>query len=277
MGTDDDIPENELLSIPSDSLSGLPRLSTRRAVLLYQNEMAELAAELAGTARPLMLFPDRAPRAKQQHEEEERRRALLAYEAAMQEVRDHADRLLLRLDEQQHEIERRRTELEGRALQLHDGRRVWIDGDQYRNDSGVILQGSDHQVAETLARQHPDAATWAERTRIDQQAQDIKRLRDRVIAERDHPGSDPEQSQQRLSQYEQELQLNSDQRRDVLKSSPVEYGDPDYMSLTSVPAFNAAAPGALVDEAEEKKTTESASADNKRSLRPQGQGGPKLC
>jgi len=48
----------------------------------------------------------------------------------MEEVRDHADRPLLRIDEQQHEIEKRRREVEGRALQLHDGRRFWLDGDR---------------------------------------------------------------------------------------------------------------------------------------------------
>src|SRR5436305_1135528 len=32
--------------------------------------------------------------------------------------------LLLRIDEQQREIEKRRVELEGRALHLHDGRRI---------------------------------------------------------------------------------------------------------------------------------------------------------
>src|SRR5438552_3338404 len=157
MGTDEDIPEDELLSLPGDSIPALSRLWTMRSGLLYQKQMNELAAERAGTARPFMLFPDRDPRAKHR-EEEERRRALLAYQAAMQEVRDHGDRLLLRLDEQQHEIDRRRSELEGRALHLHDGRRLWMDGDQYRDDSGVILQGSDHAEAETLARRHPEAA-----------------------------------------------------------------------------------------------------------------------
>jgi hypothetical protein len=259
MGTDEDIPEDELLNLPSDGLAGLSRLWIVRSGLLYQKQMNELAAERAGTARPFMLFPDRAPHARER-EEEERRRALRAYEAAMQEVRDHADRLLLRLDEQQHEIDRRRAEMEGRALHLHDGRRLWIDGDQYRDDSGVILQGTDHEEAEALARERPEAATWGERERVRESQEQLDRLREKIVREREGQG-DPAQAEHRLDGYEKELQAQMEQRREQVASA-------DYMSLTSTADFNAAAdPAAPVLTAGKQDTEET-----KKAPRPSGQG-----
>jgi hypothetical protein len=277
MGTDEDIPEDELLSIPSDNLFNLSRLRTVRSTLLYQKQMTELAAERAGTARPFTLFPDRDPRAR--HEEEERRRALLAQEQATQEVRDHADRLLLRLDEQQHEIDRRRTELEGRALHLHDGRRVWIDGDQYRNDSGAILQGNDHDEAQSLAAVQPEAATWAEHEHIRLWADRTKRLKEQVLSERERAAEgDPARLEERLSGYEKELQEESEERASHIAAASVNYGDPDYSDLlSSQPSFNAAAHAESAVAPADKTEADSASADNKRTFRQGGQGAPKPC
>jgi hypothetical protein len=275
MGSDEDIPENKLLDMPSEGIAGLSRVWIMRSGLIYQKLMTELAAERSGNARPFMLFPDRDPKHR---EEEERRRALLAYEQAMQEVRDHADRLLLRLDEQQHEIDRRRKEMEGRALHLHDGRRVWIDGDQYRDDEGFVLQGRDFDEADALAHQHPDAATWAERKRLQKWQEDTDRLREKVVHEREGEG-DPEAAQQQLKGYENELEAQMEERRKEIASAPVDYGDADYTGLlvpSSSLAFNAAAAGEVSSLRVERKETDSASADNHRVSRPPTQTGPKL-
>lgn len=278
MGTDDDISEDELLNIPSDNISSLSRLWAMRSGLLYRKQMDELAAERAGTAPPFMLFPGRDPRAKLREEDEERRRARLAWEQAMQEVRDHADRLLLRLDEQQQEIDRRRREIEGRALHLHDGRRVWIDGDRYRDDAGAILQDGDHQEAQSLARQHPDAASWAEKEKLRQWQEGTDRLREKVLKERVGEG-DPEAAEQRLSGYEKELQNQMEQRRTEIAVAPVDYGDADYSDMlvpSPQPAFNAAASGGNSPPQPDKKETDAASAGNGVTIRRTGQRAPKL-
>jgi hypothetical protein len=278
MEADDDIPEDEVLNVPTDSISSLSHTWAVRSGLLYQKQITELAAEHSGNARTFMLFHDQDPRAKHRAEEE-RRRALLAYEQAMQEVRDHADRILLRIDEQEHEIEKRRKELEGRALHLHDGRRFWIDGEQFRDDSGAILQGRDHAEAANLASSHPDAPTWTERENIRAAAEDIKRIKEKVLAERERAGEgDPAAAQDRLTGYEKELQAQMEQRRSQIASSPVNYGDPDYREmLSSQPAFNEAAHADAPVPQADKKETEAASADNKRPLRLTGQGAPKPC
>jgi hypothetical protein len=238
---EDNLSDVELLNTATPERS-LSRLWAMRAGSRYQKEMTELAAEHSGNARSFMLFHDQDPRAKHRAEEE-RRRALLAYEHAMQEVRDHADRILLRIDEQQHEIEKRRKELEGRALHLNDGRRFWVDGDHFRDDSGAILQGWDHEEATALAREHPNAATWAQRQEIREQGEEIKRLKQQVLAERERGGEgNPAAAEGRLTGYEKELQAQMEQRHDEIASSPVDYGDPDYMTvLSSQPAFNEAA------------------------------------
>ena len=85
----DDLPDEKLLSIPAERLPALSRVWSVRASAAHMKDMLELAAERSGNARPKMLFHDRDPRARHR-EEEERRRALLAYQAAMEEVRDHA-------------------------------------------------------------------------------------------------------------------------------------------------------------------------------------------
>jgi hypothetical protein len=275
---DDNLSDEELLNLPSDSLPVLSRVWAVRSGLLFYKQMVELAAERSGNARTFMLFHDQDPRRKER-EEEERRRARLALEVAMQEIRDHADRILLRIDEQENEIRKRREKLEARALQLHDGRLVWVDGARFRDDSGTVLEGRDHAEAAALAHDRPDTATWAERDEIRISQEKMDRLRENVQKERDGQG-DTAGVQDRLTQYEKELQADVEQRHAQVASAPVDYGDPDYTDLlvpSAQPAFTAAAQGTAAPELNEEKKTESASADNKRVFRSPGQGTPKPC
>jgi hypothetical protein len=252
---DDDIPEDELLSLPSDRISSLSRLWSVRAGMLHVKQLDELTAERAGTARPFMLFPDRDPKRR---EEEERRRALLAYEQAMQDIRDRSDRLLVRIDEQRHELDNRRKEMEGRALHLHDGRRAWLDGDRFRDDSGALLQGRDHSEAAALAEQHPDAPTWGEREKLRQQIAEADRMSERIHEIRkaaNQPGQDAPALDAELSGYEKDVQQKAEARAREMRSSPEDYGDADYMN-----AFNAAAGATTAPEPTDKKETETASS-----------------
>jgi hypothetical protein len=103
----------------------------------------------------------------------------------------------------------------------------------------------------------------------------VARLRARVEAERDAPDADPEQSQHRLTDYENELQAGIERRHEEVVSSAVDYTDTDYMALTSARAFNAAAPGASIAEDVDKEKADISSAASK-PVRTQGQGAPKL-
>jgi hypothetical protein len=72
---DDDIPDDKLLDMPEGDAPASPLRSNLR----YQRQLAELNAELNGTAAPRMLMPWSTPREKAQLEEKHRREQL-AYE-----------------------------------------------------------------------------------------------------------------------------------------------------------------------------------------------------
>jgi hypothetical protein len=82
---------------------------------------------------------------------------------------------------------------------------------------------------------------------IDRQAEDAKRLKDKILKDRESGEGTPEEMQQRLSGYEKEFQEKVEARA----SQPVtDYGSADYMAelgdeytLSTVPAFTRAAQG----------------------------------
>src|SRR5579864_486256 len=123
MTTDDDdnLTDDQLLEMPTVALPGdLSRLWTARAAAIHNREFNELVAELTGASNShLMIFSDQDPRVKRQREEESQRRAA----QEMQDYFERSDRLLARIDEQERAIDKRRQEIEDKAIRLHDGRR----------------------------------------------------------------------------------------------------------------------------------------------------------
>src|ERR1700757_1187052 len=111
--TEDDLyamPDAELLSVPGEAIpSGrLTAFFTRRAALLHQQELDELALERSGNStRHFIIFPDMDPQERHRREEEEQRRALQA-EREMLEYNERAGRLLAQIEEQQHYLIKRR-------------------------------------------------------------------------------------------------------------------------------------------------------------------------
>jgi hypothetical protein len=95
----------------------------------------------------------------------------------MEEYKERSDRVLAQIEEQQHALLRRRQEIEDKALRLHDGRRIYIDGDQYRDEQGDILQGRDRDQAADQHRQCPDASTWRDKKEIDDKYAEADRLK----------------------------------------------------------------------------------------------------
>src|SRR5579862_4040377 len=138
---DDDLTDDQLLGMPTQAVPGdLSRLWAKRANVIYNRELNELVAELSGASSShRMIFPDQDPVAKRQREEEAARRAA----QEMQDYMDRSNRLLARIDEQEHVLAKRRQEIEDKALRLHDGRRVYVDGSNYRDENGNLLTGID--------------------------------------------------------------------------------------------------------------------------------------
>ena len=45
------------------------------------------------------------------------------------------------------DLSREKREMEARTITLHDGRHAYVDGDNYRDDNGQLLQGKDFEEA----------------------------------------------------------------------------------------------------------------------------------
>src|SRR6266852_1700323 len=248
MGNDDDdnLTDDLLLEMPTEALPGdLSRLWTARAAAIHNREFNELVAELTGASNShLMIFRDQDPRVKRQREEEETRRR------AAQEMQDYferSDRLLARIDEQERIIAKRRQQIEDNAIKLHDGRRVYVDGDQYRDENGNILQGSVRDEAADLHRGNPQASTWQEKKDIDDRYAAEKRLRQKVLQDRDaaERGGDVSYANDKLTAEEKEFTAKVEARA---QQAPTDYGSSDYMAsygdeyqISTVPAFTKAA------------------------------------
>src|SRR5690348_8816020 len=96
--TEDDLdamPDAELLSVPGEAIpSGrLSAFFTRRAALLHQQELDELAFERSGNStRHFIIFSDMDPQERRRREEVEQRHFLQA-EREMLEYQERTERL----------------------------------------------------------------------------------------------------------------------------------------------------------------------------------------
>jgi len=222
----ENMPDAVVLALPEAQVSPgtLTLLWARKADTLRERDLTELSDELNGLSRSRrMLGPGQTDQA-----EVRRRRELKARE----------DDLLRRINIEQERIHVEMEELDKRTIRLHDGRRAYVDGKEYRDEQGRVLQGSDRDQAEVQHLQNPKAATWAEKQEIEARAREAQALKDKV--ERDGEGT---MTEQHLTAYEKELSEKIDARA---KEPPVDYGSADYMNvknwkISSAPAFTAAA------------------------------------
>jgi hypothetical protein len=182
----------------------------------------------------------------------------------MQDYFERSDRLLARIDEQERAIVKRRQEIEDNALKLHDGRRVYVDGDQYRDENGNILQGSVRDEAADLHRGNPQASTWQEKKDIDDRYAAEERLRQKVLQDRDaaERGGDVSSANDKLTAEEKEFTQQVEVRA---AQAPTDYGSSDYMTaysdeyqMSTVPAFTKAAnqTGPQTDKDTEKESAQ---------------------
>jgi len=279
----DAIPEGQLLALPGGTIPAgrLTAFFTRKAALLRQQDLDELAFERSGNStRHFILFADQDPKIRQQREAEERRRAWLA-EQEMLDYTERCDRLLAEIDYEQRAIEKHRKEIEDNAIRLHDGRRVYVDGDQYRDESGTVLKGRDRDEAAEQHLLNPDASTWEQKQDIDRQAEEMKRLREKVLSNQNGGGATAEK-QERLQGYEQEFAQKVAARQQEMGTTATaaagavpDYGSADYMAelgggeyeLSTVPAFT--------DAAQANGQTQIVGQKDVDTENPQAQNAPK--
>jgi hypothetical protein len=278
MSTDDDdgLTDDQILDLPMQVMPGdLSRLFSARANIVHEREFKEFILELHGGSSRHLMFPDQDPVAKRQREEEARRRAV----QEMQDYEDRSARLLARIDEQERVIAKRRKEIEDNAIKLHDGRRVYVDGSQYRNEQGRVLEGRDRDEAAALHCEKPNASTWQDRQTTIEEADELKRLKQKVLKDRDaaERGGDVSAANDKLTAEEKEFTQQVEVRA---AQAPTDYGSSDYTTaygddyqMSTVPAFTKAAQqtGQQTDN-----QTETETAQTKIAPQPTGQGAFKL-
>jgi hypothetical protein len=68
------------------------------------------------------------------------------------------DVVIANIDKEQAAVLQRLKEIDERAIKLHDGRRAYVDGDRFRDESGKVLQGKDHEEARQKLREIQNGA-----------------------------------------------------------------------------------------------------------------------
>jgi hypothetical protein len=281
MDKDADLTDDQLLTVPGGDMppGWLTTFFTRRAEVSHQRELIEMSLERSGdSARHFIIFPDMDPKERQRREEEERHRAWLAEQERL-EYQERTNRLVAQIDEQQRAIGKRRQEIEDNAIRLHDGRRAYVDGDQYRDEQGRVLTGADRDEAAGQHKLHPEASTWADRQNAIDDAEAAKRLKDKVLQDRDSGAGTAAEKTQRLSGYEQEFQQQIEARA---AQTVADYSSGDYMAdlggeyqLSTVPAFTRAAI-ASHETIEQPSGNEGKTEETKKTPQPFGGGALKL-
>lgn len=289
----DDLSDNELLARPGEAIPAgrLTAFFTRRAEVLRLHELDVMMLERSGmSARHFLTFADTDPRQRLLREEEERRRAWLA-QLEMLEYQRRSDRLLAQIEEQERVVDKRRKEIEDNAIRLRDGRRVYVDGDRYRDEQGRVLEGGDFAEAQAQHHANPDASTWQDKQEIERRAEELRRLHEKVLHDRESGEGTPEEKRLRLSGYEHEFAEKVADRQQEMSAAATgvsavpDYGSADYMAelggdykISTKPAFDAAAVLATDTTKPPTETeTESATVESKRPSMPLGQSRPKLA
>lgn len=181
----DRLSDSDILAVPAANIPPglLVRIWTRKAGLIQQANIDELAAERNGSSTSHRMIGATAE-TEAEREDREHRQAVEYYERAMQDIRDRADRLLARIEEQQRDIDRRREEIDDKAIRLHDGRKAYVDGTTYRDEQGRELRGGD--ADEAAGKDNGHQSTWSEKQEIEHRWEETTRLKARVLRARDN-------------------------------------------------------------------------------------------
>jgi hypothetical protein len=246
------------------------------------------SARTTGDAPPRMLFPWTDPREAKRLEEKHRLEQL-RIEQEMREITERQNRLLIQLDEELAEIEERRKEIEDNAIRLQDGRRVYVDGDRFRDEQGRVITGADEAEAAQQHEYRPDASTWVDKQENERREAEAQKLRRKILKEKESGEGTPEQQSAQLDANEKafaeevharQSAMNAAQATSRTASAIPDYGDGDYMAeyqLSSAPAFNDASgvAKAVPDKKPKDDDGEAATQELKQAVQSFGHAAPK--
>lgn len=147
----------EILSLPESNVPAgkLDAFLARRAEVIEKQETGQTALAL-DPAHDARQRPDRTI------EKQEEQISLQRYLVAMQGIRDREDELIEEIEAEHRQTLRRLENIDAHAIKLRDGRRAYVDGDEFRDRYGILLRGADRQEAERLRTK--TSSTWTEQS-----------------------------------------------------------------------------------------------------------------
>src|ERR1022692_2339913 len=201
----DTMTEAELLVLPESLISAgsLTAYWSLHASALQKENADELARERSGASLSRRMIG--AEPSEEDREREQQRQ----YEQALRDVRAREDTLLLRIEQQERQIQIRQQEIEDNAIRLHDGRRVYVDGRKYRDAQGRVLEGDDEAEARRQHKTKPNASTWQEKTDTDKLWSETERIRREIEERRRTEGQGPQAERRPSSGTEKIMSENT--------------------------------------------------------------------
>jgi hypothetical protein len=254
-----------LLSLPETAVgSDIWKFWAQRAEKVQEVNIAELALERAGdSSRHLMILPEDDPKEKQKRDDRKRREQI---EQQQRELRERQDRLLAQIEGQQFAVEQCRREIEDNALRLRDGRRVYVDGNRFRDEEGRVLSGADEAEASLQHEHKPRASTWKQKQENVRQDDQLRTLKEKILNDRAE-GVGVDEAASRLTGYEKEF---AEKAAQSTAQAPVNYGSADYTADYDVPSSVPAFTQAAADVAAQPKRQETEMTETKMTPRPVG-------
>jgi hypothetical protein len=250
MGSDKTIDQQlqDLEAVPEAELLVLPEANIPVGLLAAIWERTAAVKEKRQEDETVLRFDTQERRVEQRKERERdvaREEALEQFQTTMHEVQERSEKLLERLAQQEIVEREHLREIDERAIVLKDGRHVYVGGKgDYLDAKSKTLTGQDRDDAHALHLQNPTAATWAEKTEVEQQIEHDRQLREKVqklhdaagkadgkglsAKDMDAKGSD---YQKRLAEYEKEFQRDAASAPSIHeKITDATYGGSDYMA-----------------------------------------------
>ncbi len=241
----DAMTEAELLVLPESLISAgsLTTYWSLHAGATQKENAEELARERTGASLSRRMLG-----AEPTGEDRERDRQRQV-EQALRDVRAREDALLLRIEQQERQIQIRQQEIEDNGIRLHDGRLVYVDGLKYRDAQGRVLEGNEEEEARRQHQAKPNASTWQEKSDTDKLWNDTERIR-REIEERrrtEGQGSQAERQanlrdrQNAVEEYERILDADAEKSKVQAEArQDADAYNADYSSLTDTGTGSAA-------------------------------------
>jgi hypothetical protein len=232
--------EAELLALPESLIpaGSLTKFWALHAGAIQKENTDELARERSGESLSRRMIG--AEPTQEDREREQQRH----YEQALRDLRTREDALLARIEQQERQIAQRRQEIEDNAIRLRDGRLVYVDGKQYRDGQGRVLEGNDADEARQQHGKKPNASTWQQKTEADRQWEEMERLRREIEERRQTAGQGPhselKQDADAVTRNEQQFNTEVEIERSAVKKADLDAYSANYSALADTGTGSAA-------------------------------------